>query len=238
MSGIAGVGAASYLAGTGLNAIGQRQALRAMQDVWSGATRAQTGYDNDLNASTQKMLATINPEGVLGVQRGQELAGQSDAVAQRAVAALKARGGRKAGGVEGKAAAAQAGGGSLAALLRSGRLQALIQGMQSGNQDLNANAGRFAVDSGIIRNDARSAAALVPMQERAAGMRGGEWRQLGGLFQNLGTAGMMYGMSQPGSGAGKPDIVEQGPSGGADAYATSSQYAASGQGPLFADYFR
>ena len=54
----------------------------------------------------------------------------------------------------------------------------------------------------VVRNDARSAASLVPMYERAAAMRGSNARMLGQMFSGLGSLGMMAGIM--GQGGAEP----------------------------------
>jgi hypothetical protein len=227
---IAAAGAAGYLGGMGLNAWGQNQAMDAMRELWAGNTAQQREYDMALDARQKQALAELSPQGFLGGEYTAQLGGQLDTSARNAAAAIAANAGRRrnAGGAEGRAVAKQRGSGTLAAALRSGKLQALLAGLQRGGQDTARVAGDMGSDTRMIRDDARSWASLAPMQEQVAGMQGGWARQLGQLFQGLGMTGIMAGLSAPGAGAegGAANLWETGPSGGTDAMLGMSQGAA------------
>lgn len=239
MSGLALAGAGGYLAGMGLNAYGQNQALDAMRDVWAGNTARQRESDLELDARQRQALAELSPQGFLGGEYAAQLGGQLDTSARNAAAAIAANAGRRPGrgGAEGRAVAAQRNGGTLAAALRSGRLAALLAGLQRGGQDTARIAGNMGVDTRMIRDDARSWASLAPMQEQVAGMQGQWARQLGQLFQGLGMTGIMAGLSAPGAGAegGAANLWETGPSGGMEGMLSGSQYGAAAELAPFND---
>lgn len=201
MGAAAPIGAGAYLAGTAANAWGQHQATDALRDVWGNATAQQRGYDNQILAKAGQMVDQVNPTSALGLDRQQQVQGKLDASARNVVTAMQQQGRRRAGNAEGKAVAAQRQSGVLARALQDGRLQAILAGLQSGGQNIDMLGRRYGLDSSIIRGDAQQAAALTPLFERAAAMRGSEWRQLGQLGQMGGMFGMMAGMSGAGAGA-------------------------------------
>lgn len=187
--------------GTALNAYGQNQALDAMRDVWGNARAQQAGYDQAIDQRQQQMLAQIDPNAITGAATRAKVGGQMDASARNATAAAQKQAGRRRGNAEGKAVAQQAQGGQLAQLLRSGKLAAMIQGLQSGGQNVDMLGRQMGLDTNVIRSDARQAASLVPMYENAAQMRGMWARQGGQLLTGLGQAGVMAGLSAPAGGA-------------------------------------
>lgn len=200
----AGLGATGV--GTGVQAYGNSQALKAMRDVWSRQDAAQAGYDTQLQQKTAELIASLNP-GVAGAAEGQARTAQLDAGAKNLVAATTAQAGKKGGargGAESKAIAKQAQGATLANALKDNNLQGILAGLQQGGTQMNLLGRKYSQESGNIRGDARRWASLAPMQEQAAGMEGGWARQLGGLFNSLGQMGMAYGMSQPKADAPAP----------------------------------
>lgn len=203
---LAAAGAGAYLAGIGLNAWGQNRAMNAMRDVWGDALARNQGFDNQLNERQQQALAEINPNSVLGLDQATAMNGQMDASARNALAAIQAQAGRRKGNAEGKAVARQRQQGTLAQLLRSGKMQATLAGLQQGGQNTQQVGQRLGIDSRMIGNDARSYAALAPMFENAAQMEGSWARQLGGMMQGLGGIGIMHGLAAP-SGAGGGEAV-------------------------------
>lgn len=200
MGAAAPIGAGAYLAGTAANAWGQHQATDALRDVWGNATAQQRGYDDQLLAKAGALVDQVNPQAALGMERQQQTQARTDASAGNAMKAVQKQGNRRAGNAEGKAVAAQRSSGVLARALADGRLQSILAGLQSGGQNIDMLGRRYGLDSSIIRGDAQRAAALTPLFERAAAMRGSEWRQLGQLGQMGGMFGMMAGMSAPGAG--------------------------------------
>lgn len=225
---VAAIGAGGYLAGMGLNAWGQDQAMDAMRELWAGNTAQQREYDLALNARQKQALAELSPQGFLGGEHAAQLGGQLDTSARNAAAAIAANAGRRrnAGGAEGRAVAKQRSGGTLATALRSGQLQALLAGLQQGGQRTARVAGDMGSDTRMIRDDARSWASLAPMQEQVAGMQGGWARQLGQLFQGLGMTGIMAGLSSAGAGAAQ---------GGSPTAAATGTYYPGAEGGMFGD---
>ena len=227
---LAALGAGGYLAGMGLNAWGQNQALDAMRDVWAGNTAQQRQYDLALDQRQKEGLAALGgPAGFLGQNATAQLGGQLDAAARNAAAAIAYNAGRRPGrgGAEGAAVARQRTGGSLAAALRSGKLAALLAGLRQGGQNTAQVAGDMGIDTRMIRDDARTWASLAPMQEQVAGQEGAWARNLGQLFQGLGMTGIMAGLSAPAAGAeGAAPLWDTGPSGGTEAMMGMSQGAA------------
>jgi hypothetical protein len=217
MNPIAPIGAGAYLAGMGLNTWGQQQGVRAMQNVWADALDRQRGFDRQLNAKQQEALAQINPQSFLGLETTAQLNGQMDESARNAMAAIKGQAGRRKGNAEGKAVAKQRQGGTLAALLRSGKLQATAAGLQKGGQKTREVGAGLGVESRMIGDDARRWAALAPLFEQGAQQKGAWAREMGGMLQGLGQIGIMAGMASPGAGAG-------GPAGSPTAAATGTYY--------------
>lgn len=201
MGAAAPIGAGAMVAGTALNAYGQNQALDAMRDVWGNARAQQAGYDQAINQRQQQMLAQIDPNAITGAATKAKVGGQMDAAARNATAAVQKQAGRRRGNAEGKAVAQQAQGGQLAQLLRSGKLAAMIQGLQGGGQNLDMLGRQMGLDTNVIRGDARQAASVVPMYENAAAMQGAWARQGGQLLSGLGQFGVMAGMAASPAGA-------------------------------------
>jgi hypothetical protein len=193
----ASIGMGTSVAGMGLDAYGQHRALNAMRDVWDAAGQRQRGYDAAINQKTQEILGQINPQSVTG---GAQAAAMGDKLMggnRNVMRAVNAAGGRRTGNAEGRAVQAQATSGMNGRLIDQAQLAAILHGLQSGGQNFDMLGRRLGLDTSIIRNDARSAASLVPLQERAAGMQGQWARQLGQLFKMGGNGLMNAGMSAP-----------------------------------------
>ena len=200
---IAAGGLAATGVGTGINAYGQSQALDAMRDVWSGQDRAQAGYNAQLAARTEEMLKGINLDQVLGSDVGQKRTAALDTSAKNAVSAVQTQAGKRTkgsrGGAESRARVAESNKATLARSLQGNRLAGILAGLSRGGQDMDMLGRSFALDARNIRNDSQRWANLAPMQEQAAGMKGGPARQIGSLFNTLGQGAMFYGMAQPSS---------------------------------------
>jgi hypothetical protein len=199
---VANAGLASTGVGTGVQAYGNAQGLKAMREVWGAQDEAQRGYDAQLAQKTAELIAALKP-GVAGAAEGQARTAQLDTGAKNLVAAVQAQGGAKTGGARGgaetKAVSAQSNGATLANALKDNQMDMLGR--------------RYGLEAGNIRNDSRRWANLAPLQEQAAGMIGGWARQIGGLFNTLGQGAMSYGMAQPRDGSPPPRYDET-PNGG------------------------
>lgn len=199
--------------GTGLDAYGQAQGLKAMRNVWRGQDQAQAQYDAQLRAKTDELIRGINPQAMMGTEAAQARTAQMDGAAKNLVQSAQrqagARTGGSRGGAESRAQVAQAQQGTLANALAGNRLAGILAGLQQGGAGMDMLGRRYALDAGNIRGDARRWAGLADMQEKAAGMTGGWARQIGGLFNTLGQGAMMYGMAQP-----KTQQAISGPDGG------------------------
>ena len=200
MNNAAPIGAASTVLGTGLNAYGQHQAGQAMAAALDGQAAVQRAYAAQLAQRMSEMTGKLNPQMLLGQAQATQQAAQSAQAAQQAAQAVGKQGktrtkGARAG-AETQAMAAQGQQATLGRALKDGKLQAKMQGMTQGLQGVDLLGRGFGVDAGRIRGDAAQWAKLSPIQQRAAGMAGGEARQLGTGLNQLGQFGMMYGMTQ------------------------------------------
>jgi hypothetical protein len=197
-AGPASIGATA--AGTGVQAYGNAEGLKAMRRVWGSQDEAQRGYDAQLAAKTAELIAGLNPTNA-GAAEGQARTAKLDAGSKNVVAAVQAQGGKKKGGARGgteaRALATQQQGATLANALQGNRLAGIIAGLQQGGTQMDLLGRRYGQDAQNIRGDARRWASLAPLQEQAAGMNGQAARQIGSLFNTLGQAGMNYAMVQP-----------------------------------------
>lgn len=202
----AAAGAGGMAGGNLLNVFGQMQGLDAMRDVWQSQGAAQRGFNRDLQQRTEQLLESLQLHGLLGADQGNAVRSRLDAGSGNLVKAIQAQAGRRkggaAGGVESRAHNTQAIQSTLAQALQSNRVQALLAALQHGGAGTDLLGRQFGQDANVIRGDARGWAALAPMQEQAAQQEGGWARQLGGMFNSLGQAGVAYGMSQPGFDSG------------------------------------
>jgi hypothetical protein len=196
---IAPIGAAMQLGGMAFDGYGQMQGLDAMRGVWEAARERQRAYDQAINQRTQDALAQINPQSVTGAEQSADMLGRIMGSNKNILRALKAAGGRRPGNAEGNAVAAQATSGMQGRLIDQAQLAAILHGLRSGGQNYDMLGRQLGLDTSIIRSDARDAASLVPLQERAAGMEGQWARQLGSLFNMGGQGAMMAGMAMPGA---------------------------------------
>lgn len=197
----AAIGMGASGAGMGLDAYGQNRGLSAMRDAWSNAENKQRGYDAAINQRTQDMLAQINPQSVTGADQAAELGNRLEKGTDNVRKSVEKAGKRRSGNAEGKAALAQATSGQRGSLINQAQLAAILHGLRSGGQRYDMLGRQHGIDTGIIRGDARTAQSLAPLHERAAGMTGQEWRQLGQLFKMGGQGMTNLGMSQPASAA-------------------------------------
>jgi hypothetical protein len=206
------VGLGATVAGTGLNAYGQNQAERAMNDAWDNQMGAQRGYDSQLNSRTQQLINQINPNALLQPKVADQTLATLNTGSNNAANAVAAAGARKTGGARGGAEAqarnTPALHATLASALQDNHVQAALRALNVGGQNVDMLGRQYAVDAGNIRGDAQRWAGLVPLQQQAAGLVGGEARQIGSLFSNGGQAAMMYGMSQPASQPAPPRYTE------------------------------
>lgn len=225
------IGAGTYVGGSILNSYGQNKALTAMREVWADAQRRNQGFDDQLNQRQQQAMSEVNPNATLGLQEAAELNGQMDTSARQALAAIQANAGRRKGNVEGKAVAKQRQQGTLAQLLRSGKLQATLAGLQQGGQNTGEVGRRLGIDSRMIGDDARMWAGLASLFEDAAQRQGSAARRVGGAMQGLGQAGMMYGMSQSGSGGGSSGMAAD--AGGVSGMTPDGPYDYVGTSPTY-----
>ena len=197
---MAGYGAAATGLGVGMNAIGQSQAMSAMRDAYRHQNALQAGYDDQLRRKMAEMIAGINPNGIVGAETTNAMMPKLNNQATSMAAAIRAHTGKKtggsAGGNESRARVMAGISPTLADALRSGKLAALLAGLNQGGQNMNQRSREFGLNLGNIRNDAQRMAAVGPLWEQAAQMKGGTLRQLGNLFQLGGQGAMMYGMSQ------------------------------------------
>lgn len=204
MNPFAAAGIPLELGGVGLNAIGQRQGLNAMRDVWSNAGQQQAGYNSQINDLQNSFLNQLTPQTLTGADVANKSLGTSVTNIGNTLKAAKNVGNRKGGNVEGKAVAGQAMQGVQSNLMDQAKLQALMQGLQSGQFNTNMLGHQLNQDTGIVRSNARDAASLVPLFENAASQKGSAFRQLGTLGQMAGQGMLNYGMSQPGHPSSAP----------------------------------
>jgi hypothetical protein len=194
-------GLATSAIGTGINAQGQHEALGAMKGVWKDARNYDAAANAQMQDATNRMIAGAQGQ-MAGMQpNAAALQAPLNASSINAANAVKTQAGRRTGGARAnttsKAVAAGNNKAALASAIKRNQALAFLQAMGQSGMNMDMLGRSFGLEQQTIRGDARNAAKLAPMYERAASFRGSTAREMGNLFNTLGQGAMSYGMAQP-----------------------------------------